>query len=95
MPLSGALRVTYSMRSQAPYAKANWAYLYLNGERLGTDTVHYTYYNNGPGLVDVTGGRLVTLEASAGDHIELRAILKWVVVFSTLIFVLNLLQKCK
>ena len=60
------------MRSQAPYAKANWAYLYLNGEWLGTSTAHYTYYN-GPGMVDLTGGRVVTLEASAGDHIDLRA----------------------
>ena len=49
----------------------NDCYLYLNGDQLD-ETRHGTYSESGE--VRSTGGRVVTLEASAGDKIEIRAI---------------------
>ena len=70
MPVSGAWRVTYSLMSRMHSGDYNNAYLFINGDQL-TETQHYTY--SGSGVVDSTGGRVVTLEASAGDKIEIRA----------------------
>ena len=48
----------------------NTAYLYINDAKLD-ETYHGTYSETGQ--VDSTGGRVVTVEASAGDKIEIRA----------------------
>ena len=69
MPVSGAWRLSYSMQSWVDSGEENWAHLYINGDQLqGPD--HDT--SSGNGWVRSTGGRLVTLEASAGDTIEIR-----------------------
>ena len=47
----------------------NICYLSINDEALD-ETRHYTYSESG--VVQSTGGRVVTLEASAGDTIEIR-----------------------
>ena len=47
----------------------NRAYLFINGQVLW-ETEHNTYSESGG--VRSTGGRVVTLEASAGDKIEIR-----------------------
>ena len=70
MPVSGAWRLSFSMYAQVDSGDYNWAYLYLNGEKL-TETYHKTY--SGSGEVHSTGGRVLTVEASAGDKIEIRA----------------------
>jgi len=69
VPVSGAWRVTYSMYSTVDSGDLNFCYLYRNGERLD-ETSHTT--NSESGTVRSTGGRVVTLEASAGDKIEIR-----------------------
>ena len=48
----------------------NNAYLFINGDQL-IETIHGTYSESG--VVYSTGGRVVTLEASAGDKIDIRA----------------------
>ena len=70
MPVSGAWRLTYSMWSWVDSGDENYCWLYLNGQRL-TETRHKTYTSSGE--VQSTGGRVVTVEASAGDKIEIRA----------------------
>ena len=52
------------------YGDQNRAYLYINGNQLD-ETEHYTYSDNME-QENFTGGREVTLEASAGDTIYLR-----------------------
>ena len=47
----------------------NICYLSINDEALD-ETRHYTYSESGVALS--TGGRVVTLEANAGDQIEIR-----------------------
>ena len=70
MPLSGAWRLTYSLASYVDSGDWNYCYLYLNGDQL-PKTEHYTRSSTEYGRS--TSGRVVTLEASAGDTIELRA----------------------
>ena len=48
----------------------NNVHLYLNGEML-TETEHDTFSESG--LVNSTGGRVWTMDASAGDEIDIRA----------------------
>ena len=69
VPVSGAWRLTYSMRSSVDSGEYNYCYLYLNGEQM-PETRHETHSDNG--WVRSTGGRVVTVEASAGDEIEIR-----------------------
>ena len=66
VPVSGSWRVVYSMRSHVQNGKENWAFLYLNGEAL-PESLYYTYSSS-----HTTGGRVLTLEANAGDTITLR-----------------------
>ena len=47
----------------------NFCYLYLNGAQLD-ETKHHSYSESGE--VQSTGGRVVTVEASAGDKIKIR-----------------------
>ena len=70
VPVSGAWRLTYSVASLVNSGETNYCYLYLNGDLL-TETKHWTYSETGQ--VMSTGGRVVTVEASAGDKIEVRA----------------------
>ena len=70
MPVSGAWQLTFSLTSVVDSAETNFCYLYINGNQLGK-TYHGTHSTNGK--VDSTGGRVVTLEASTGDTIELKA----------------------
>ena len=70
MPVSGAWKLSYSMRSLVDGGDDNSCYLYLNGEQLD-ETEHDTYSKTD--VVGSTGGRVVTVEASAGDKIEIRA----------------------
>ena len=70
MPVSGAWRLTYSLRSSVDSGDGNFAYLYINGNQL-SETLHETYSESGG--VSSTGGREVTLEAIAGDKIEIKA----------------------
>jgi len=69
VPVSGAWRLSYNMESRVPGGPGEWntAYLYLNDQQL-PETDHYSQ----SGAVSSTGGRVVTLEASAGDEIEIR-----------------------
>ena len=57
------------MYSRVDTGEINYAYLFMNGEEL-TETQHETYSESGE--VGSTSGRVVTLEASAGDEIEIR-----------------------
>ena len=67
--MSGAWRLTFSLMSRAESGNYNYCDLYKNGNRLD-ETIHETY--SGYGRVQSTSGRVVTLEASAGDRIEIR-----------------------
>ena len=68
--MSGAWRLSYSLESWVDGGEINYSYLYINGNKLD-ETQHET--RSGSGWDSTTGGRVVTLEASAGDKIELRA----------------------
>ena len=70
MPVSGAWRISYSMFSWVDSGEQNDANLYINGQQLSDETFHRTYSESG--LVVSTSGRVVTVEASAGDEIEIR-----------------------
>ena len=69
MPVSGAWRLSYSLESRVDSGDHNYCYLTLNG--IHPETWHHT--SSGTGWVYSTGGRVVTVEASAGDKIEIRA----------------------
>ena len=69
MPLSGTYRVSYSLTSVVYSGKSNNVYLHLNDDQL-PETRHTTYSDRDQ--VQSTSGLVVTLEASAGDTIELR-----------------------
>ena len=62
--------MSFSMYSQVESGDANYCFLYINGIRLW-ETSHRTYSETG--VMRSTGGRVVTVEASAGDRIEIRA----------------------
>ena len=66
--MSGAWRVTFNMESSVN-GGYNEAWLYINVHQH-QETKHTTYSNNG--VVTSTGGRVVTMELSAGDNITLR-----------------------
>ena len=75
MPVSGAWRISYSLQSSYRGValirdEVNVAWLYKNGYSL-QGTEHYSASSDG--WVTSTGGRVVTLEANAGDRIDLRA----------------------
>ena len=70
MPVSGAWRLSYSMSSHVAYGNSNYAFIYINGNKL-PETEHKIYGDIGRG--DHISGRVVILEASAKDTIELRA----------------------
>ena len=69
VPVSGAWRLTYSMESKLDSGEENLCHLYINGDKLWA-TQHSTY-NSMTGTVESTSGRVWTLEASAGDKIEI------------------------
>ena len=58
------------MLSRVNDADHNYCYLFINGERLD-ETSHFTYTGSGT-VMRSTGGRVLTLEASARDKIEVR-----------------------
>ena len=68
VPMSGTLRVSFSLRSNSRFGQINEAYIRLNGHFV-PESRHYTYSDLGE--VDSTGGREVILEVSAGDIISL------------------------
>ena len=75
VPVSGAWRISYSLQSSGRGValirdEKNIAVLYKNGNSLqGTQ-----YYSaSSDGWVASTGGRVVNMEANAGDRIDLRA----------------------
>ena len=68
--MSGAWRLSFSMWSYVNTGLFNDCYLYLNGQKL-LETTHETF--SASGQVHSTGGRVVTVEVSAGDKIEVRA----------------------
>ena len=59
------------MRSDVGSGESNEASLYINGNKL-EESYHFT--SSSSGVVRSTSGRVVTLEASAGDKIEIRTI---------------------
>ena len=61
--------MSYSLDSRVFSDEGNINYLYINGNQL-PETLHDT--SSASGVVRSTGGRVVTLEASAGDKIEIR-----------------------
>ena len=71
VPVSGAWKITFSMRSRVSSGKYNQANIFINGHQL-LETSHYTYSSSVE--VHSTSGRVQTLEASAGDKIEIRAL---------------------
>ena len=70
VPLSGAWRLSFSIHSVVGTGDTNSAYLYINDYWL-EDSKHQTYSSSH--TVQSTGGREVTLDASAGDKIEVRS----------------------
>ena len=70
MPVSGAWRLTYSLESTLEQGGWNYCLLSINGDTLD-GSVHETYSDSSKQWT--TGGRVVTLEASAGDKIEVKA----------------------
>ena len=60
--------MSYSLWSYVGSGENNWAYIFVNGEQV-IESEHRTYSSSGS--VISTGGREVTLEASAGDSITL------------------------
>ena len=75
MPVSGAWRLTYNMVSRLYSGEENIAFLYSSGYvrskwPLEWKTEHYTYSSSGDVLS--TSGRVITMEARAGDTITLR-----------------------
>ena len=70
MPVSGAWRLNYSLESWVDGGEINYSYLYINGNKLD-ETQHET--RSGSGWDSTTGGRVVTMEASVGDKIEIKA----------------------
>ena len=68
VPVSGTWRVTYSLESWVEIGESNSVWLYLNGRML-PESNHVT--SSSSGIVASVGGRVVTLEASAGDSITL------------------------
>ena len=62
--------MSFSLVAQVYSGQSETAHLFLNGERL-TRTEHTTY--SAGGEVKSTGGRVETLEAHAGDTVEIRA----------------------
>ena len=64
--------MSFSLISHLDSEEQNDCYLVINGDQLG-ETSHYTYSETG--LARSTGGRVVTVEASAGDKIEIRTAL--------------------
>ena len=68
MPVSGAWRLSYSMISQVVNKENNLARLYFSGDRLD-ETIHQTY--SSAVYAGSTGGRVVNVEASAGDTIKI------------------------
>ena len=70
MPVSGVWKMSYNMESRVDNWEQNRAFLYTNGEELD-EAIHYT--NSQGAAVYSTSGRLVTLKASAGDKIEIKA----------------------
>ena len=60
LPVSGAWRVSYSLRSSVVSKKVNHAYLYMNRNQL-TETLHDTYSESG--LVLSTGGRVASCDS--------------------------------
>ena len=69
VPVSGAWRVSYHMESRVDGGNPNYCYLYINGDKLPETSQTYSESR----VVTSTGGRVVTLEASAGDKIEIKA----------------------
>ena len=66
--MSGDWRVSYSLMSKLD-SGYNFCFLYLNGQQQWA-TRHQTYSTGA--MVQSTGGRVVTLEASAEDEIEIQ-----------------------
>ena len=62
--------ISYSLYSRVDSKEFNRAFLYLNDEKL-QETDIWTYSESG--VVQTNAGRVLTLEASAGDKIDLRA----------------------
>ena len=72
VPVSGVWRISFSLTSNVHSGQQNYAFLYFNGDQLD-ETEHHI--GTEVGDVDSTGGRVIILEASAGDSINLRATL--------------------
>ena len=70
VPVSGTWKMSYSLRSEVNSDEDNYCKIYINGNMLW-ETDYYTYSETG--RVSSSGGRVVTMEASAGDKIEIRA----------------------
>ena len=70
MPVSGAWKLSYSMESRLDSGEQNGCSFYINGQ--WREMTHYLTRSE-TGRVSSTGGRVLTLEVSAGDKIELRA----------------------
>ena len=68
MPISGSWRVSFSMRSRVDSGEDNRAWINVNGRSV-YETEYYT--SSSSGVVTSTGGRELTLQASAGDSITL------------------------
>ena len=74
LPVSGTWRISYFLGSYVDSGKFNSAWLFFHGNGNSLDeSSHYTESVNGGGTVSSTGGRVVNLEASAGDRIYIRA----------------------
>ena len=70
VPVSGAWRISYSIQSNVGRGEGNYSWLSLNGNQLQES--QYVTFIESDGLARSTGGRVLTLEASAGDTIEMK-----------------------
>ena len=59
------------MNSRTGFNKSNVVSLYINANEL-YETASLTYANGESDVVESSGGRVVIVEASAGDKIEVR-----------------------
>ena len=74
VPVSGAWRMSFSLWDWVNTGDQNYCYFHINGQAL-YELRHntYTYSSTATGVVHSSGGRVVTVDARAGDKIEIRA----------------------
>ena len=82
---SGIWSVSYTVASSQRDGDVNYAYLYLNGQRLA-ESRYWSYYRDSDGSVSSLGSRTLYMRLKAGDEITLRAESIYALYYITLCF---------